>query len=1617
MKKFFRVALVCALAGATLLYTGCTKDYSEDISSLTKQVDDNGVKIKTLEGQVDDLLKAKQSLEEADRLAKEAIDDLKPRVATLEEKVDSLEKEKARLENLINQNIGNIGDLQRRMGQVEDAIKNLNEVQIPALKGQITDLDSTIRAHKTIIDSLGVELAKKADKTYVDQELAKKADQTYVDTELGKKADKVWVEETLKNYATVKALTDTAAALRAKLNLMDQEIADIKEDISDLNSGLGKLGTRLSQVADSVAVNDAAIKAINSTIDVMQPIVNELQAWMTEAKVQIKKAQDTADQAVADAASALSYAKGVENFVKNNYYMKKQVDQLLEDLKKDFNQALKDSLAKKVDLEVWKKDTARINAKFKSIDGTIEQVIKDYKAGDDTLQAHIDALEEKVMDLLGTKLDTTTFNDYVAKIREELDGVQKNIGKLLARVQSIVYVPEYDDNRITLAWAQMYPQSMFDTRDLDEELPASYSEDWKAFFESLFGPIPADLEDELSNVMNEVILPGNGPLIPVIDYPYAPIFGGLFPTPDQYNGPKETAATPIVEPTHVKYRVYGEDAASIVEALVKSVKEGSDLLAFDVVRVRTRVNKDDVELNIVDAEVDDLFSEKGDASVIDLTVVPTNLPADFWLYTWDVKNLMNPKLHQYYFFFQYLFAEGRMSQELYTWLYNQYVNCGGILPIYDNLPRVDGTAVETEPAAEVEEDTEFPAFSVSLVLTDKEESRLITSAYNNVVPAAQSDAINLWIRRNEEDVTYRSDDHIKGFLDTVEIPYVDLAKYELLGNTELMFNFKGEDYTADEFDKLGFNLGDPQARFFAYKDYSGSIAVKKGEELPEDYIQNTADDDAPVAYANLKEVTPLGVGAEEVVALTYFVGPASVWTAGYVKVTPVKVAEVVDIWETKDLTPFTWNYTKDAAVDAALFRGETPSEFYRRDSAVAVYDEAKVKEDFEKAGIEIADFAGLVPDPDTTFIIAFYEDGASDTVKLADLLLAYEDNEPAFRIYPFFDADDNNALKANVTNFLFNDLNPDEAENHGAVTKITYSAIYNLPDDEQPAVEVTITGKIVFDDRDRSDIIVNLPETFEPWVVDYAKEILDTLYNAEPELVPSFPAGTYAAHSLTDADLIDAYGKGYNSVDSLTMTVDGEVITKSAKKRIVTTVDEQHEDAGHVLDYNTSSNFQVSWAAGKEIEPYQTFKSVDTLWYGQVVVVNKTVRLDVDGIFEFERIPEYVAETDADNYYTTLQPWWHPDLATLKPYDVPVNGYEAHQVLLNQHFRVVDVLKTVANVEAGQPVKDAKVIATEIVSVEGSETTDPETGEVTSVEPVTGGDLRPEYKPILSRIFKLEEPGHVGDTVSFIADPRAAEQPELIAKLEEMINPVKMGVTIDADNVVSYYSESTEEDAIGLLYGVNSDGSKVKMVTNFDRASVAEPSAKAAERLEKAGVAVENYENYVIKLFDPLRDIVAPEDVQQINVNNSIITHTSIYQFITLKDKRDYDLIGVSEVGEDQTGAPYTLYGWITGNVDPTTKKAVVEDEEPNGFEDGVKTNEVYSLVFTNELEYVTEVSPETKARINFNEETGELTYNNTLQTQLAVPIDMILKVNVEYPWGTKAAAVKVQFYNKPVGD
>lgn len=96
MKKIFRMALVFALAGATLMYTGCTKDYDEDINALEQKVNaletDLSQKVSDLQGQVANLKSSISALEAADAALQKSVDANKADIKTLQDKVAAIEK-------------------------------------------------------------------------------------------------------------------------------------------------------------------------------------------------------------------------------------------------------------------------------------------------------------------------------------------------------------------------------------------------------------------------------------------------------------------------------------------------------------------------------------------------------------------------------------------------------------------------------------------------------------------------------------------------------------------------------------------------------------------------------------------------------------------------------------------------------------------------------------------------------------------------------------------------------------------------------------------------------------------------------------------------------------------------------------------------------------------------------------------------------------------------------------------------------------------------------------------------------------------------------------------------------------------------------------------------------------------------------------------------------------------------------------------------------------------------------------------------------------------------------------------------------------------------------------
>ena len=822
-----------------------------------------------------------------------------------------------------------------------------------------------------------------------------------------------------------------------------------------------------------------------------------------------------------------------------------------------------------------------------------------------------------------------------------------------------------------------------------------------------------------------------------------------------------------------------------------------------------------------------------------------------------------------------------------------------------------------------DEETENYSWSVSLVLTDTGEitetevegdrkSNVIASCYVNLVPEQRPEMIEVGIYEpddegNDVNITY-------SVADTIEVEYTDTTAKEVLPDATLKFAVGDTLYTYDELLAAGYVVPAPTYSIKDVDDLSGAIDPSK---IPEEYFV-LAHTDTCISTVALSDIVKEAVGAKDYATTNYTVGNVFVAASQLEIVVPVQVKINSHIWESEAVDTFTWAYAKDAQSDADAYKAEEgaiPTTL--RDSAVVKFDSTATK--LAAVGLTLADFSRMEP---YTCVI---KNAAGETVSTYTKA-EEETSDVTVAVAPFYNAD-KTALYAKVSGFDW-----DEA--------YTIEAVYNYPTDAQPAVQVTLTSAFETKDRNREPIVITLPTD----TVKYAFDFTDTLVNKLGDAV-SIEAPIY----LSDADLKDAVSKvGLAHADTLVTKLDDEkaVIDETDGPNYIGT---DVAGADSVLAHKTYVTVKDDALAGKVLDNTFDYSCSATLWYGQEVKIIKEVVFDTKGIYEYERINEYVKYMNLLNCYTTVQPWWQPDNTAIE-LDEPLSGYDAHVVNLDQHFRIREV-------------------ATDSVC--------------TNLD----GTIKEAWQ-FLVREFTLEDPN--GTPVESIADPREGEANEVAAAT---------GITMEADQL-SYYSMTDSVDVYAGLAITNSNQSLMPLTTRFD-----------VESYMPFNKATEGYQNYVVKKYEPLQELTKRDDVEiegegtlespyMINVNNSIKTVTSIYDFLSLLDKRGHETID-----------PTTDDGWVIG-------------DDENGFAEGVSVVTLYGLQFTHSMEYVDEVSPETQSRISFDTKTGKLTYDNVLQTQLAEPIRVALSIKIDYVWGQRGydeegsiMPIYVEFYNKPVGE
>lgn len=472
MNKFFRKAIVLALAGSALLYVGCTKDYSGEITTLQKELEDlkksTSEQFTSLNNQIGNMQQQLSSLETAKERIEKNIQTLTDRVGALETFRSNAEQKFSQYEQKFTELDGEIAGLKANIQALQDADKEILKA-IEAAKARIKALEDNTY-NKTEVDNK-LEVLK----NWAAESFATKEALSQVETALGVLA------------GTVEGIDTRLAAVETTLSgIVDTEIPAIKQSIEALRTELAGV----KQTAETAAAN--ASQALGEIADLREQLRNYY--TIAEVDALLKTMKDAIDEEI-------------DALQKADVKLNERIDSLAGVTKKiedDFaafvtatNEKLAD-LEAKLDNEIALRlaDSAANVAAHKELNEYIKAVEDAYKLADEALNARCDALSNRCDGLEGR---VETLEGKVATLREEMDQAKLDIianateianvktdiatkyaeikarfeqdeqaiadlafnvillwlnvdqlNSAAERIQSVVFVPEYDDFRANL---------------------------------------------------------------------------------------------------------------------------------------------------------------------------------------------------------------------------------------------------------------------------------------------------------------------------------------------------------------------------------------------------------------------------------------------------------------------------------------------------------------------------------------------------------------------------------------------------------------------------------------------------------------------------------------------------------------------------------------------------------------------------------------------------------------------------------------------------------------------------------------------------------------------------------------------------------------------------------------------------------------------------------------------------------------------------------------------------------------------------------------------------------------------------------------------------------------
>lgn len=400
MKKFFALLAIVAL-----LLPSCQK-INDRLDAIDNRLDNiEGTQIASLQQQIDAINTTLPQLKQMDAELKNYIESLQTTATGLQQQIIYIGEDIDDLEDALDQAVTD----------AEDADNALKAELISQLQSTKNELEAELTLINSSIETL----------TAADVELEQKITtlKEYVNTELKNTED--WVSAT---FATLE-----------QYNSICTEVATIKQNIETLTSSITELEERINtKIANDIA---AAAATLDATIQAkVTEITNAYTSAISTATDEITEAYTAAiATAIANLESSM---KEWVNEQLTGYYTIAETEAALELLKDSITSG--DAAFQEIELLSQRLDNIKteiaeayhvaIETAITENNGIIDSKIASEVA---TINGRIDQ-------------EVATINAKIAEIESRLDNIEARITELLARIQSVTYVPQYSDGKATM---------------------------------------------------------------------------------------------------------------------------------------------------------------------------------------------------------------------------------------------------------------------------------------------------------------------------------------------------------------------------------------------------------------------------------------------------------------------------------------------------------------------------------------------------------------------------------------------------------------------------------------------------------------------------------------------------------------------------------------------------------------------------------------------------------------------------------------------------------------------------------------------------------------------------------------------------------------------------------------------------------------------------------------------------------------------------------------------------------------------------------------------------------------------------------------------------------------